>query len=386
MALPARPLELDQPVAPAMPPPAEQPDPRLSAREIIARLRAAVQQGNGETVARSIGIHRGTLGRIIDGTAALSDSIRAKVLEWFRVEDLRLRDEAAGLSAGRLVKTSIARHLADVVTVCQVQHGIGLIQGPAGVGKTRAAMWLCRSNPSAIYINVSAATNSPSRMLEALWFAAGFRHRRSVPRKIIAPADMPGGRANRAAWTNKRGISRGMRSIRMQHCDLVEAWRVPEGTVSNRVVIIDQAHLLKDAAIDELQAIHDETGVAIVLLATNRFERFDAGGGDRQMYEQWVSRICCRRSFIHVHAEDVERVARAYMPPDAGLTEAGRRFLVALAAGPRSGGLRAVAWNVQLAYKLDRFSPRKGDALDERHLRAAHEFQIARPIRPGDPA
>lgn len=368
MGLPARRLEDDD--APAIGP-VEIAPPRMSDRELLAAIRNRVAQSNMDTVARGVGVHRGTIARLLDGQFTLSDSNRARLTAYLDTENLRARDAATGLGARTLVKTSVAEAIGRVALLAQVQHSIALVQGPAGTGKTYGALHYAAGNPSAIYINTSPRVNAPGRMVEELWHLAGFRYRRlHVPASTAKTKDGQGKRAN-----YKRRPHRAP-TIKSQYDQIVRAWRVDEAEVSNRIIIIDQAHELGDKTVACLQAIHDDTRIAMLFLTTNRWARFDAGGGDCQQYEQIVSRIGVRRSIAHASRSDVVSIAKGWLPTGAKLAADAEKYLTDLSL--MRGGLRIVKWHVDLAYRLDSYSPKPGEALTARHLAMAHDLLAGR--------
>ena len=348
--------------------PADDAPPPLPLRELVARLRNLVSQANLETVARGIGCHQGTLGKMLAGKQRWSDALVAKATEYLRLRAIRDADEAAGL-VGRTVPTSVSRTIADVCTVCQVQHAIGEVRGSAAVGKTIGALLYCRSNPAAIYIHASARVNTPIRMLEELWHLAGFRYVNAAARSR-SKRPGTGGRANRGKW--QRRPAHRSPTVKAQYDQIVEDWRVGEGQTSARVVLIDDAHLLGDRTLELLRTVHDDTGVGLVLVGTTNLLRLQAACGAGQMYEQVVSRVAIRRTILSPPAADVAAIAKAHMPPGRDLTAAAREYLLAVAAG--FGGNRAVRWHVQLAFGLPRSGPKDGEALDRRHLVEAHKM------------
>jgi len=345
--------------------------PPMPARQVVAELRALVARENYETIAAGVGCHEGTLNKLLAGKTPWSDALLAKASAFLRLEAIRAADAAAGLD-GRLVATSVSKSIADVATVAQVQQGLGLVVGESGVGKTCALQLFARHNPAALYVHASARVNAPSRMLDELWSLAGFRFS-GPPRPSRAKlADETRRKHSGVRARATRRPKHGAPTFKQRYDQIVEAWAVPEGATTGRIILIDDAHVLTYPTFELLRSIHDDSRVAILFAATGRFREISEFRQAGQMFEQLMGRICIRRTIRRPPVTDVERVARVWMPAGAKLSPDARQYLSDLASG--LAGLRLVKHHVRLAYRLGRFGAAKGQPLDRSHLAHAHKL------------
>lgn len=163
------------------------------------------------------------------------------------------------------VPTSISEDVYKLIRYCQIERGMVVIHGDAGIGKTKGAEKFARENPSStIYIQATPSSGTLNSIL-----------------KLIA-------RALKIADTRSK-------------LDLVYDIRQKlEGT--NKIIIIDEAQHLKIAALEEIRTLSDpntitgELGTGIVLIGnTEVYDRMLGKGQAR--FAQLFSRIRMNRYY-----------------------------------------------------------------------------------------
>ena len=150
------------------------------------------------------------------------EAVESKIEEFLRTRSAAAQAEAEKapyLSAG-YVPTSVSEDVYKAIQYCQLERGIVVLHGDAGVGKTKGAEKFLRENPSStVYISMTPSTASLNGVCRAL-----------------AKALKIGGKHNRM--------------------DMMEEVRTRlAGT--NKVVIVDEAQHLKLPAIEELRSLSD---------------------------------------------------------------------------------------------------------------------------------
>jgi DNA transposition AAA+ family ATPase len=150
----------------------------------------------------------------------------------FRLESI-IRDVLANETKRRQAKntlfpTVVTRKAFTLLETIRETNDVGLISGPAGVGKTSAIQLYAAANPSSISLTATTWTRSCAG-IEHLLFAA-----LSTPR-----------------------LNKHIR--RAQHiADTLAS--------SNRLLIIDNAHKLQPSALSWLFDLHDHTSIPIALI------------------------------------------------------------------------------------------------------------------------
>ncbi len=139
------------------------------------------------------------------------------------------------------------------------------------------------------------------------------------------------------------------------------------------VLLIDEAQLLSEGAIEELRGLHDATRVGLVLAGNkdvqHRVERSASGASFAQRH----SRVSMRH-IAKVEPGDVDTLLDAW-----GVTDAQeRKFLAAIAAAPGGGALRALSHTLELATILAQHADDEERVLH--HLQAARAQLAAAPI------
>ena len=287
------------------------------ADEVRAACRAAMDAA-GLSMARASreigeGVSAATLGRWLRGTYSGDvPAVTARIQAWLLT---RRQGDALSLAEARLdehAETDAAAMVDDALSYAHWSKDIVLIHGPSGRGKTRAAERYRATHSGVFYMPATRSMVTLVGLLSCLGEAIG-------------------------AYTQTVSAINWERAI---------IARLGEG---NSLLMIDEAHLLRDALLDELRCIRDNAGCGLALIAN-----------DDILMKMWRSpqilgRTGVRLNLTHLAADDVAAIAAAPLGRKPTKTEL--KPLVEAARGP--GGLHtlrrvlAEAWKVARAEGLD---------------------------------
>lgn len=226
------------------------------------------------------------------------------------------------------VETTIARAVQEVLAFAQLEGTIGVVYGPAGIGKTIALEDYCRRHDFAYLLTASTAVRTPAALAREMLYA-------------VAEA--------RASDTVSRNV-----------------WYLTErlyGTES--VVVVDEAHHLRLDALELARAVHDATNCGLVFCGTAVL--YDNLTRHRdEILEQLFSRVGCRRCISdEVPPEDVVAVV------DAALGKAATKKIIRYCIERSElGGLRIVTRQLKNAARMARLA---GEDLSLEHVREAEK-------------
>lgn len=232
---------------------------------------------------------------------------------------------------GGFVETEVAKRMLGIVRTCYIHKFCGVIQGPAGIGKSMVISVIPRLFPGAICMRVLTSARGGSGVVTTLLEAAAVRDR--------------------------LGYHRGLRRL----------ISTLKGT--GRLIVVDEAHKMLDQGMDILRDLHDETGCPIVFFGTRSFyERVDDFASN---FGQWTSRIGARLDATDqamrerdpkplYSPDEIEQIFQSsQLRLDAGAIE----YLTDLANMPGLGSLRLARRLVEIAAQLAQQQPDfKGDA------------------------
>lgn len=190
----------------------------------------------------------------------------SKLEEFFRIQaDVEIAEDSPYALPLDYVPTSISEDVYKLIKYCQLQRGMVVVHGDAGIGKTKGAERYVSENPSnTIYIQATPSSGTLSSIL-----------------KLIA-------RSLKIPETRSK-------------LDLIsEIRRKLDGT--NKIIIIDEAQHLKLAALEEIRTLSDPNtiagskGTGIVLIGnTEVYDRMLGKGQAR--FAQLFSRIRMNRYY-----------------------------------------------------------------------------------------
>lgn len=155
---------------------------RVYNEELQERLRAYVAEvGNQTKAAANIGINKTIISLYLNSNYGKNSEFgkgdlagtEKKIAEFFFVQDER-QQQPSQLSPDRVeqlryVATSTSEHVYKSIRYCQLEKGIAMIYGDAGIGKTMAARKFAQDYPTTtIYMRVTPVTGVMSRFIRKL--------------------------------------------------------------------------------------------------------------------------------------------------------------------------------------------------------------------------
>lgn len=212
------------------------------------------------------------------------ESIENRLEEFFRIREEREenRRKAESYQPGETlqngyVPTSISEAAYKLIRYCQLEKGIVVIDGDAGIGKTKAAAKYLADNPTAaVYVKASPSTSSVRSLL-----------------KLIA---------------------RGMKLPENQRTEDLAGSIQEQLRQTDRVLIIDEAQNLKFMALEEIRGWVDEdamsgrAGVGIVLIGNVEIYNKMLGRQEAVFAQQFNRvRFHGRYSTMDIKLTDIEK-------------------------------------------------------------------------------
>ncbi len=194
-------------------------------------LTAVLSEAESQTaVARAIGISPTALSHYLRGVyhekGGSVDNINQKISAF-----IAQRRERADNWREKTLDLQVTKEIMQIIRVAHNARENGIIWGPAGIGKTEACRLYESREHNAILITARNSSKSVKGIIALLY-------------KHLKRGDL------------KHSAAYGFDYV-------VERLK---GT--NKIIIIDQAHRLSNDAIQELQAVHDETGVPFIFVGT----------------------------------------------------------------------------------------------------------------------
>ena len=208
------------------------------------------------------------------------EAVESKIEEFLRTRSAAAQAEAEKapyLSAG-YVPTSVSEDVYKAIQYCQLERGIVVLHGDAGIGKTRGAARFVQDNPAnAIYIRCTPVGGTLTAMLRQLGTA------------LKLPA------------------TRNRLELSMAIHDRLKG--------TDKVIIIDEAQNLRFDALEELRSLSDpddltgESGTGICLIGNSEVYSRMLGKQEAQFAQQF-SRVRFRRRYstADVKLADVEKL------------------------------------------------------------------------------
>lgn len=307
-----------------------------------------------KAVSRQCGVSESTLHEALAGTyKGKIENVLRKVNAW-------LNDDAVRRTKSRLIgfyHTSVFKSIRDAAAVAKrnavtdPNRDIGsdrprivIATGPSGCGKSIGAEALCAEDPNALYIRIRTGGGGSNALIRQIIDAGGWGGRESV-----------------------------------RHCF---AKLIARLKFTGRLLIIDEAHKLREGGYETLRDITDECGVPALLLGTEaaskRVETTRLGMG-RYMDDQFSRRVCfvvdllrgsdgeggSKRPFF-----SLEEIRAIFRDDVVRLTDDGEEFLCAI-ANTIGIGMLAEAANIYDKAMMYASRRRTHKVIDEQLLRSA---------------
>lgn len=287
--------------------------------------------------ARSMAIGASTLSQVLSGKyAADPEPIVRKIDKWI---ELQVAREQAPKPGG-FVKTRVAAMIYGVASLILKRSMMGLVTGPAGVGKTITLQAIHADTPGSLYMRITTAGTSKLAVLN------------NIARAMHLP-----------------GIKYG--------ADSLEAYLVEKLRGTNRLLIFDEAHKLvgrrKDEALHTIRDLHDETKCPVLLAGMSNLATYvERGKADYEPLEQLDSRIGFRLNLTAIAKREdggdgtysVDDMVKWLSARKLKFTQDAVRYLQMIANTPGMGCLRTCEYLVDVAAAVS-----KGRPIDAEQIR-----------------
>ncbi len=275
-------------------------------------------------MAREIGISGPALSGWLSGKyTGDMDGIERKVEKWLSVRRRKTEQIGSMPTAPDWVPTRTAEKIHAAAAYAQMSGDIAVVYGAAGVGKTHALHRYQSENPNVWLTTMTAAHRGVGPSLEEITFSIGLK-------------DLP------------------MHPARL----LRETIRRVQGT--GGLLVIDEAQHLLPGALEAIRAIHDASGIGIVLSGNEAVYARLTGGTRTATFAQLYSRVGKRLRLTSPLRTDIWAVARAFGVDGTDCKP------ICYDIGLKPGGLRAIVKTCRLAGMFA-----AGGAIGEDHIRAA---------------
>lgn len=209
------------------------------------------------------------------------EALEKKLEEFFRIKEEQaenIKKAEPFKTAHGYVPTSISESAYKLIRYCQLEKGIVVIDGDAGIGKTKAAAKFLQDNPAtAVYVKAAPSTSSVRSLL-----------------KVIAKA---------------------LKMPENQRTEDLSAMIQEKLKNTDKVLIIDEAQNLKFLALEEIRGWVDEDpftgkpGIGIVLIGNDEVYNKMLGKQEAIFSQQFNrTRLHGRYRTVDVTKEDVAQL------------------------------------------------------------------------------
>lgn len=172
-----------------------------------------------------------------------------------------------------------AKLVWEVLQFCDKGCEMGLVVGPAGIGKTQTCNEYKRVNTKTVLVTADIATRSVGSIL------------RMIAKRV---GGTPHGVGSNSALLHAI-------IAKMRH--------------SRRLIIIDEAHFLTWEAFEVVRKVHDCAETGIVYVGMERtYDQMRGLDNKAMLYDQIYSRISIKRNDIRIEREDVKTISDSIHP------------------------------------------------------------------------
>lgn len=202
------------------------------------------------------------------------EKVETALRAWLVTERER---KALGSRGMTFVETENAKRIFSIAGICAVEGDVGVVYGPAGLGKTISAQKYALDNPGCIYIEVDPSFSALSLVKEI---------------------------HSRLGGDGKGGLFDIFKDVLHRL----------NGT--SRLIIVDQAEILPVKGIELLRSINDKTGCGILLLGMDQLRNNIRGV--RGQFAQLSSRIGVSIRLKELKDEEIQLLVQAKLPGSNG--------------------------------------------------------------------
>ena len=306
-------------------------EPQGEKRDLRAAFQIELEQSGLSTAraADQIGRHASSIIRWLNGTyTGDNDAVAADVERWLDTRADAAKRSLDGAGLDRHAETSASRQITSALAYAHAAGDIVAIIGKPGRGKTWASERYCAGRTNAFYLSVSSAVFSLPGLLSLVGEAIG------------------AGRHHRSALEAERTIIDRLRD-------------------RQALIVVDEAHHLRDKLLDELRIIRDRAGCGLALVADETIRMALA------RCQQVDGRIGLKIDLATQPMADVEDIAAGVLGRRPSKTEL--KTLNTVGKGP--GGLHAMRRLLGRAWMVAQAAGR--DAIEASDITAAADEGVA---------
>jgi len=282
----------------------------------IDHLKTMISKSSQRALAKAIGINQGILSSYLNGNYAGDLNKANEKIKSYIEREAERGDNWTDV----IIQTETLETINKTIKLIHNMRKIGVIYGPAGLGKTESAKHYVKKNPGAYLATARPVYKSVAGVINLLY----------------------------------ETICKEIKNLSPRHASATLIDRLKG---SDAIVVIDDAHELTNDALEEVRAIHDASQCAFVLIGTeeilNRLHDRRTG----KILAQMSSRIPVRRMFsLEPSRKDLRAVCEAYGVND-------KEVIDRLSSKGKRGGIRLAVHQVKIARFLS-----QGKRVDLKHL------------------
>jgi len=276
----------------------------------LEALNKILETRSKHALAKAIGINHGVLSMYLKSDYNGNvERINEKIKAYLERETAR-GDQWTDV----IVQTETMKKIVKAINLIHLMRKMGIVYGPAGLGKTESAKAYVSKTPGSYLITALPDSKSVAGAINLIHFALFKEEQRYSPR------------------TARRMIVDRLKG-------------------SDSMIIIDDAHKLSNEALEEIRAIHDQSGCAFTLIGTEEIlnRLIDPRAG--RILAQMSSRLPVRRMFpLQPSSVDLKLVCEAYGVID-------KDVIKRLAEKGKRGGLRLAVHQIKIARHIAKNGP-----------------------------
>ncbi|MFM9959220.1 MAG: AAA family ATPase [Phycisphaerales bacterium] len=263
------------------------------------------------------GFSQATLSKYVNGKdSGDAEGITRALNQW--MEDEAYARQVRGPDG--FVETDVAVRMLATIRTAKIQQVMGLIYGPAGVGKTMTAQAARALFPGSIYLRINQSNRRGPGFVKSLSLTIGISARNALDSNMRA---------------------------------LIDALRD-----SGRLLLVDEAHQAHETGLEAMRDIHDEAGIPIVLVGTSRAK--ERVTDTSQYFGQFSSRIAVRCDVTEQALRpknpkplySLDEIMEVFGRGKVKLTKDAGQFLMDIANVPGLGGLRICDRVMRVIYSM----------------------------------
>lgn len=242
---------------------------QINIDEVRDQLRLYLQETKKSqaVVAKSLGVSAAVISQFLNGIyPGGNEQLAYSIKQMLDVETRRRQN----VQVPDFVMTGVAKEVLAITGYAHDHTDIGVVHGPAGIGKTKALLHYVHKNPGTVYVTADVTISGSKAILEEILDKLG-----------------------RSEYGDRRRLRRSIVNILKG---------------SGRIIIIDEAQHLSLKALETLRSLYDECNIGLVLCGNDQIYA-NMIGKYNAPFAQLFSRVGIRRSLSNrVSAEDVKQI------------------------------------------------------------------------------